>query len=184
MLDNCFFPNTGLRVDKPYTMNKVEVDTRINGNVELPIYVYAGNGLNSEYFDDYCIDMLTKSGYNADEFVTIDLSSQKMIFLLCLPEMCMKFQELIDSIYEQALQRYNNSMYYIIEFDSIKDTEECLRHMTYKKREVKYDDKRKKLYIKMRDDDGVVPFEFGSISMVPDIRYNVLKDISSVITGA
>lgn len=184
MLSNCFFPHTGLRVDKPYTMSKVEVDTKVNGNIELPVYAYAGNGLNSEHFDNYCIDMLTKSGYNTNEFVTVDMSSQRMVFLLCLPGMCIRFQELIDSIYEQALKRYNESMYYIIEFDSIKDTEECLRHMTYKKREVKYDDKRKKLYIKMRDDDGVVPFEFGSISMVPDIRYNVLKDISSIVTGA
>lgn len=181
MVREYYYPNTGVRVDKPYTFTRVKVNLLESGSIDVPVYVYVGDGEKAEFFDNYCVKELEYNGRDVDEFTAIDASIEQVILLICMPKEFARFDEFLYDIQTKALAYYRSLIYLIVEFDSISDVDRCLKYLPKRDRELKYDDKTKKFYLKVYNNDGLAPLEFGNVSMVPNIRYKTLEDISSFV---
>ncbi len=155
---------------------------RINNPMlaHILIYGYAGYNLDETWFENYCCDKLFEAGVDSEKYTLVDTIWNGVFTLLCMPTSLTTEPEFVDGLADTMVEMFKKNFYCIYEFDSMDSLEKCLKCLPKIKREIKYCDKRKVFYMKCTYADGITPIEFGTPSKVPQIRYDVLKDISGV----
>lgn len=176
--NNLFLQNEVLFSSKPTNIMKCRVN---RDNSERVVYVSFGCSNDVDKFMEYLYDNI-KDFDSILDYSLIDMYdvSKPMYALLWAPDDIISDDKLITDLVEDIKSKWVHTLYTIAEFD-FNNLIKYLKVNNKYTHEIKYDDSRKKYYIKITENDSINYIEYGQQSHISPLRYKYCDDVSSAI---
>lgn len=176
--NSLFLQNEILFSSKPRNIMKCKINKDNSGRV---VYLCFGSSCDIDRFMEYLIETIEDfSDFIGYSIVSMNEVSKPMSTLLWAPDDIIDDSLFVNSLINEVKSKWIHTLFTIAEFDFSNLIKYVKVNNKYA-HEIKYDDKRKKYYVMITENDSINYIEYGQQSYISPLRYEQCDNVSSAI---